>query len=528
MVKQRHQLFASVLCVSDVLVASVACFVAWLVRHLAAGPWWPRSWEEYFREPLIPLAVPLTVLSLRMFGLYRPRRDRSMWSEQAQILKGTMVALAAMVVVLWAMDYDFVARDPRPTAAGLTGLIHEVQRTERRVEVLGYPIEVGRLQLGSLAIVLPLFLSVHRVAFRLVLRRIRRHGRNLRHVAIIGVGRLGQIAGRTLSRNPWTGLNVAYFISHEPTDSRKSCLGRPVHGGLDDLEQILETHKVDAVYLAIPNARAAETPRILARLERFALDVRLIPDVTPRYLPQSMAISELDGMPILSCRECPLYGLGGFSKRLIDITGASLGLILFSPLMLIIAILVRLSGPGRIIFKQRRVSLGGETFKIYKFRTMYHVEDERREFARHAALARSSAGDPSPHAPITDAASTPGWTARNDPRITPIGRFLRRTSLDELPQLLNVFKGQMSLVGPRPERPELIERFRDDWRGYMLRQHVKAGITGWAQVRGLRGDTDLRKRLQHDLFYIRHWSLWFDLKILWLTLFSGFLHRNAH
>jgi lipopolysaccharide/colanic/teichoic acid biosynthesis glycosyltransferase len=161
---------------------------------------------------------------------------------------------------------------------------------------------------------------------------------------------------------------------------------------------------------------------------------------------------------------------------------------------------VRLTSPGPVIFKQRRVSLGGEEFNIYKFRTMFAAEDEQ----------------------------TPTWTQREDPRITPIGRWLRRTSLDELPQLLNVLRGEMSLVGPRPERPELIQRFRDDWRGYMLRQHVKAGITGWAQVNGLRGDTSLRKRLQLDLFYIRHWSIWFDIKILWLTLFRGFLHRNAH
>jgi len=157
-----------------------------------------------------------------------------------------------------------------------------------------------------------------------------------------------------------------------------------------------------------------------------------------------------------------------------------------------------------VIFRQRRVSLGGDTFEIFKFRTM-----------------REAAGDAGEQDAVT-------WTSRNDPRITKIGAWLRRTSLDELPQLFNVLRGEMSLVGPRPERPELIEQFRDDWRGYMLRQHVKAGITGWAQVKGHRGDTGLKKRLQHDLYYIRHWSLGFDLKILWMTLFRGFVHRNAH
>jgi exopolysaccharide biosynthesis polyprenyl glycosylphosphotransferase len=245
---------------------------------------------------------------------------------------------------------------------------------------------------------------------------------------------------------------------------------------------------------------------VLSRLEKFPVDVRVVPDVTPRHLPQNMAVSELDGMPILSYRECPTRGVGGLGKRILDILGAAGALLAFSPVMLLAALLVRLSGPGPIIFKQRRVSLGGEVFNIYKFRTMYHVEDEQ------------SAASP----------SSAKWNERNDPRVTPIGRLLRRTSMDELPQLFNVLMGEMSLVGPRPERPELIERFRDDWRGYMLRQHVKAGMTGWAQVNGHRGQTSLRKRLQYDLFYIKNWSILFDLKILWLTLFRGFVHRNAH
>jgi lipopolysaccharide/colanic/teichoic acid biosynthesis glycosyltransferase len=184
-------------------------------------------------------------------------------------------------------------------------------------------------------------------------------------------------------------------------------------------------------------------------------------------------------------------------------------LAVFAIPMGIVAGLVRLSGPGPVIFKQRRVSLGGQVFDLYKFRTMYHAEEEAGE------------ADPSQRRLVS-------WTERNDPRITPIGRILRRTSLDELPQLFNVLVGEMSLVGPRPERPELIERFREDWRGYMLRQHVKAGMTGWAQVNGLRGQTSLRKRLQYDLFYVKNWSLGFDLKILVLTLFRGFVHKNAH
>ena len=228
-----------------------------------------------------------------------------------------------------------------------------------------------------------------------------------------------------------------------------------------------------------------------------------------------MTLSELDGMPILPAASAAVRARR-VQQRLVDIAGSIAALVLFSPLMLLIALAVWLSGPGPVIFKQRRVSLGGETFKIWQVpnHTTSRMSARLAEQQAAAAGARARPSPAGPHA-------TTG--------VTPVGRWLRKTSLDEIPQFLNVLAGQMSLSSGRaPERPELIERFRDDWRGYMLRQHVKAGITGWAQVRGIRGDTDLRKRLQHDLFYIRHWSLWFDAKILWLTLFRGFLHRNAH
>ncbi len=476
MVKQQHQLFVALLAVSDGLVASLACYAAWgmhRVRTFGYFPDWPGQWESWVKNPVAFFVAPILLVAFQMNGLYRPRRDESLVREQLGVLRGSVLSFAAVVVVLWLVDNQ--------------------------------ALDEGRFHLALLGLVLPLAMGLHRMAFRIGLRSLRSRGWNLRHVAIIGVGRLGHIACRTVERNSWTGIKVVYFVSHREQTKRTDVMGRPVYDGLDDLERTLDEHPVDSVYICLPNSQASALPEVLARLERFALDVRIIPDVQPRYLPSAMAVSELEGMPILSVRECPLYGLGGVSKRALDIIGAGVGLLVFSPVMLACAIAVRLSGPGRVIFKQRRVSIGGETFKIYKFRTMFHVEDEK-------------------YGGYTD----DQWTQRDDPRITPVGRFLRKTSLDELPQLLNVLKGQMSLVGPRPERPELISRFRDDWRGYMLRQHVKAGITGWAQVNGLRGDTSLRKRLQYDLHYVRHWSFGFDLKILALTVLRGFIHRNAH
>lgn len=476
MVKQQHQLFVALLVASDGVVAALACYAAWAIHRIHTFgffPDWPGQWESWVKNPIAFFVVPIVLVAFQMNGLYRPRRDGSLWREQLGVLRGSVLSFAAVVVVLWLVD---------------NGLLLD-----------------GRFHLALLGLTLPVAMGLHRMVFRMGLRWLRSRGWNLRHVAVIGVGRLGHIACRTVERNSWTGIKVVYFVSQRAHTKRTQVFDRPVRGGLEDLEQTLDEHPVDAVYICLPNSQASALPEVLARLERFAVDVRIIPDVQPRYLPSAMMVSELEGMPILSVRECPLYGLGGVSKRAIDIVGACVALLIFSPVMLACAIAVRLSGPGRVIFKQRRVSIGGETFKIYKFRTMYHVSDEKY------------GGWNDDH-----------WTQRNDPRITPIGRFLRKTSLDELPQLLNVLKGQMSLVGPRPERPELISRFRDDWRGYMLRQHVKAGITGWAQVNGLRGDTSLRKRLQYDLHYVRHWSIMFDIKILALTVLRGFVHRNAH
>jgi Undecaprenyl-phosphate glucose phosphotransferase len=496
--KQQHQLFVALLVIVDGLVVVLASFMAWGVR-MEAMPSHRLRWEDYPKQALVLYTVPVTLLCLRWLGLYRPRRDRSLLNEVAQVARASVLALLATFALLYVFQSSvFDEKFARLTWLGITW-------------------SHGRIQLTALAVILPSFLILHRVCFRTGLRILRRRGWNQRHVAIVGVGRLGQIVARTLARNSWTGIRVAYFVSHQDRTRRQRCLDRPVMGGLDDLERIMTQAKPDAVYVALPAARSNLLTQVLARLDRYPVDVRVVPDLNPRYLPQSMAVSELDGMPILSYRECPTSGVGGVSKRVLDVVGAAAAMLVFSPIMLLCAAVVRLSGPGPVIFRQRRVSLGGEVFNIYKFRTMFHVEDE--DLDPRAAKGAS----PSPSLP-----STNGWTLRNDPRITSVGRWLRRTSLDELPQLLNVLRGDMSLVGPRPERPELIERFREDWRGYMLRQHVKAGITGWAQVNGHRGQSSLRKRLQYDLFYIRHWSLGFDLKILWLTLFRGFVHKNAH
>ncbi len=485
MLKQRHQIFVTLFAAADATAIAAACLAALTSRTLFFAEPFPGGVVEWVRSSLVFIVVPVAVMTLAACRLYRPRRDRGLIGEQWMVARAGLISVGTVVVALWAIGSDRLMPPPD---------LHAIPM------LFGWRLtDPARFQLGVLAVLMPACVGTHRLLLRLLLRQLRRRGRNMRHVAVVGTGRLAQITARTLARNTWTGIRVAYFVSHQPSTQRTACMGLPVRGGLNDLDATLDRYEVDAVYVAIPGSAGTAIPPLLRRLERHAVDVRIVPDVHPRYLPQNMAVSELEGMPILSHRESPLAGFGGVVKRAMDLVGASLALLLFSPLMLLIAACVRASGPGPVIFRQTRVSLGGESFQIYKFRTMRHAEDE----------------------------SDPRWTTRDDPRITPIGRWLRRTSLDELPQLFNVLRGEMALVGPRPERPELIDRFRDDWRGYMLRQHVKAGITGWAQVNGFRGDTSLRKRLQYDLFYIRHWSVAFDLRILALTLARGFVHRNA-
>lgn len=491
MLKQKHNLFVALFAMLDVGAICAASFGSWAMRVHRFGHPWPGNWEAYFKDSLVLYAVPIVLMNLVLFKLYKPRRDRALVGEIGQIIKVAFLSTMLIVVTLWGVGSSQISPVGPPAQ-----------------QYPGWRLATDplRFQLAIFTAMLPLMVGGQRVLTRLILRALRRRGWNMRHVAIIGVGRLGQITARTLARNTWTGLRVAYFISHHEQTMRDRCLNLPVRGGVRELESILERTRVDAVYLAIPSAMSAQLPQILKRLERFALDVRIVPDVHPRYLPQNMVVSELEGMPILSYRESPMAGLGGILKRGLDISGALVGIVLFAPVMLLIALLIRLSSPGPILFKQQRVSLGGDIFRIWKFRTM-------RQTAR----------------PIDDqqGSNQAAWTARGDPRITRIGRWLRRTSLDELPQLFNVLRGDMALVGPRPERPELIDRFREDWRGYMLRQQVKAGMTGWAQVNGLRGDSSLRKRLQYDLFYIRNWSIWFDVRILLLTMVRGFVHPNA-
>jgi Undecaprenyl-phosphate glucose phosphotransferase len=290
------------------------------------------------------------------------------------------------------------------------------------------------------------------------------------------------------------------LLDDDPEKRDTAIADVPVIGTTSDVARIVEARGIDTVFLALPLEAHRAMFSVLRDVGRTVADVRVVPDLL-QHITFRAGVEDLDGLPVVHLTQTPLTGWMSLTKRALDI-GISLGaLAVFSPLFGLIALAIRLEDRGAVFYRQTRMGLDGRPFDILKFRSMRPgAEDE----------------------------SGPVWSAPDDPRRTRVGRFLRATSLDELPQLLNVLRGEMSLVGPRPERPEFVRDFKDRFPQYMVRHRVRAGMTGWAQVNGWRGNTSLSKRIEYDLYYIENWSLALDLKILWMTVKHGFLHRNAY
>ena len=270
---------------------------------------------------------------------------------------------------------------------------------------------------------------------------------------------------------------------------------------IDNLEIVLPENKLDEIVITLGLAEYHKLERIVKMCEKSGVHTKFIPDYN-NVIPTKPYTEDLQGLPVINIRRVPLSDpLNKWMKRGVDIFGAIVAIILFSPVMIVTAIMIKKTSPGPLIFSQERVGLQNRPFKMYKFRSMI-VQDEKKE--------------------------KKGWTTKDDPRVTTVGRFIRKTSIDELPQLFNVLRGDMSLVGPRPERPQFVEKFKEEIPRYMIKHQVRPGLTGWAQVNGYRGDTSIKKRIEHDLYYIENWTLGFDFKIIFLTFFKGFINKNAY
>jgi putative colanic acid biosynthesis UDP-glucose lipid carrier transferase len=439
-----------------------------VVVGVIAHRYYLDDWLPPERYLLFMFAGAVTVAALfPMFSLYDPQRGISMTEELRRL------------VLAWG------------TTAALTGGTIFATKMGDAFSRVWVSLWLG----GGLVAT-----ATMRVSVRLALRSLRRRGHNLRHIAIVGAGKLGQTIAERLRSSPWAGFNVVAFYDDDPATHGKDVAGTRVVGSADRLPEDLMRGGIDQVWIALPLRAERRIREFLGALETETVQVRFVPDIYNFSLLHH-SMTEIAGLAVINLTDSPLHGVHAVAKSIEDALIAFTLLVLTSPLLLLIAAGVKLSSPGPVLYRQERVTWNGARFQMLKFRTM----------------------------PIgTEADSGPVWATPRERRATPFGAFLRRWSLDELPQLVNVLRGEMSIVGPRPERPEFVMQFKQQIPRYMLKHLVKGGITGWAQVNDLRGDTDLAQRIQYDLYYIENWSMWFDLRIIALTILHVIRGRNAY
>jgi Undecaprenyl-phosphate glucose phosphotransferase len=464
MIKRNSQILGIWLLAWDLGMTALAWILAYYLRFESGIiPQYQVPLEVNLCYRSIPLVLLLAAIAYRLTGQYVIHRFRRVREDVAGVLRGT--AFMGLLVI-----------------AATFGL-HD-------------PYESRTTMAAFLLLCPPLLLLERRVTWMLI-RWLRARGFNQTQAIIVGTGRVARKTARSLRRASWMGIKNIGFIEDRPTAWVSDL---DVLGATADLPRLISRYQVSHVFIALPMNRYDEARRVFDTLSRSLVDVRLVADV-PALAGVSFTTTNLDGMPLIGLRESPHFGINIVVKRAMDIALSLIALALLSPLLLLIAVVVKLSSAGPIFYRQPRCGLNGRSFSMIKFRSM-----------RVDAEAKTGAV----------------WAQKDDPRRTPLGTFLRKTSLDELPQLINVLMGDMSLVGPRPERPEFIDKFSRTIPNYNTRHCVKAGITGWAQVHGWRGNTSLRKRIQFDLYYITHWTPWLDFRIMWMTLWHGLFHRNAY
>ncbi len=466
MLKAHSRLFEQLTLAVDLLLIGACWLAAYGLRFYVIGPPLVTPGVPPLRDYLLQLLPILAVwgVAFRWFGLYRPRRLGSHLSEWADVARASTLGVLVLVAI---MNFAF-------------------KRYEYSRVVIVY--------FWALSIVA---VSLWRAAFREALRVARRGGLNLRRALVVGGGEPAREIVAALRRRPDVGVQVVGVVGDKEAEAPA---GPPWLGRFEELRAVLDRQPLDLVFVALPHDDYGRLAAVLADIGDEPLAIHLVPDV---YSLASLrgGIEEFEGVPLIHLRESPLHGWNRVLKRAVDLAAGGLALALAAPLMAAIAVAIKVTSPGPVLLRQERMGLDGRRFRMLKFRTM-------------RADAEADTG--------------PVWATEDDPRRTRLGAILRRWSLDELPQLVNVLRGEMSLVGPRPERPVFVEEFRRRVPGYMLRHTVKAGMTGWAQVNGWRGNTSLEKRLEYDLYYIERWSLGLDVRILLQTLWRGFSNKNAY
>ena len=455
MIKENQRILNIILVLIDVLMISVSLLCSiWLrFKTTLIGPLGGHLGFQSYLLFLTFAVIPVYLILYFAFGLYKPRRTyKNIFSEATQIIKVNILAFFTLVAILF--------------------IIHQPN--------------FSRIMLFLLAIIATFFGIIERFIIRSVLKRLRVNNRNLKHILIVGDNDLAYTFARKIRENPYLGFTVSGFLGRsEHVGLERE--GSRVIGAFKDLENVLEKNRYDRVVLAIPLKYYYRINELVESCEKFGIKAEIIPDYI-KYFPAQPSVDMIEDIPIINIRYVPLDDeFNKFLKYLSDYIISIIAIIITSPIMIITAIAIKLTSPGPIIFKQERMGYNGKTFMMYKFRSM-KVQDPNEEKSE--------------------------WTTRDDPRKTKVGDIIRKTSIDELPQFFNVLKGDMSVVGPRPERPYFVDQFKETIPKYMVKHQVKPGLTGWAQVHGCRGDTSIKKRIEYDIEYVENWHMGLDLAIM--------------
>jgi len=462
--RAHSRLLEQVMLAGDLLLVAGSWLLAYYIRFYVAGP--PSRHGIPFLQPYLLMLLPILVVWFISFRAFDLYRPRRIGSRLSEVAGIAKASTVGALVLISVMTFFFREYD-----------------YSRVVIVYFWVLSIAAV-------------SFARYAFREGLRVARRRGYNLRFALVVGGGELAAGVIQRLRSRPDTGIQILGLVG----DDKRASAGAQPLGGFADLRAVLDAHQVDHVILALPHEDYGRLGGLLEAIGDESVTIHVVPDLG-RFTSLRGGVEEFEGLPFVHLRESPLYGWNLVAKRIFDLVFSLAVLALLSPLLVALAAAVKLTSAGPVLYGQERMGLDGQRFRMLKLRTM-RVDAERE--------------------------TGPVWAPRGDSRRTPIGAFLRRFSLDELPQFVNVLRGEMSVVGPRPERPVFVERFRQTVPGYMLRHKVKSGVTGWAQVHGLRGNTSLEKRIEYDIEYIERWSLWLDLRIIGMTVSRVLFDRNAY
>ncbi|MCX4307148.1 MAG: undecaprenyl-phosphate glucose phosphotransferase [Acetatifactor sp.] len=469
MIKDNQKYFNRLHIVLDAVIVAVSYTTAWYLKF--ASPFsdidinvGALPVRTYFE--MLYVIVPGYLVLYYAFNLYTPKRATVHRYEILNIFQANTVGM----VVLMAGWY-------------LVAQIH----FSRSMMAMFYCINI-------------ILTTLCRSVIRILLQYFREKGYNLKYILLVGYSRATEEYIKRINANPQWGYVVRGILDdHVPAGTLYK--GVKVVGCIENLLYILPENKLDEIAITLSLKDYDNLEHIVDLCEKSGVHTKFIPDYNSLF-PSRPYTEDLMGLPVINIRYVPLTNtLNWCMKRLVDIAASLVGLVVASPVMLIAAIAVRCSSRGPVIFKQERIGLHNKPFRMYKFRTMEVQKPSSEE---------------------------KGWTTKNDPRVTKVGKFLRRTSIDELPQLFNILKGDMSVVGPRPERPHFVEQFKEEIPRYMVKHQVRPGLTGWAQINGYRGDTSIKRRIEFDIFYIENWTMSFDVKIMFLTIFKGFINKNAY